>query len=86
VGDKQLPTLSLSVYPIWYSKHPGSKSGSCVSGESLCYKTTADGKYAVELNGGGFLSDSELLKVVQGVTFADPADPGSWFKATAAVS
>lgn len=85
VGDKQLPTLTLDVYPAWYSKYT-SKNGMCVSGESLCYKSTADGKFAVELMGGGYLSNSELLKILKGVTFADPTDTGTWFTATTAVS
>jgi hypothetical protein len=85
VGGKQIPTLTLTVYPTWLSKHTD-KAGSCLSGQSLCYKATKDGKFTVELGGGGFLSDSELTKVIKSVTFADPADTGTWFTATSAVS
>ncbi|MDX6214823.1 MAG: hypothetical protein QOG99_407, partial [Frankiales bacterium] len=74
VGGKQLATLSLAVYPSWYSKHAGNVTGTCLGGQQLCYKTTKDGKFVVELSGGGFLPDSELLKVVKGVSFADPTD------------
>lgn len=85
VGDKQISTLTLTVYPTWLSKRTD-KAGSCLSGQSLCYKATKDGKFTVELNGGGFLSDTALTKVIKSVTFADPADTSTWFTATSAVS
>jgi len=85
VKDQQLPVLQLSVYPRWYGKYKVGTTPSCVS-QSLCYRTTDDGKYELELSGGGFLPDAELIKMLKSVTFADPADKGSWFKATDAVS
>jgi hypothetical protein len=82
----RLPTLSLTALPAWDSKFAGSTAGACDSTGDICFKSTADGKFIVEVNGGGYVSGPELLKVVQGVTFADPTNPNSWFKATSAVS
>ena len=90
VGDHQLPMIQLAVYPSWYGKYspPAGqpKNSAFCASESLCYKATDDGKFQIEANGGGTLPDSELLKLVQQVKFANPADPGSWYPATAAVS
>jgi hypothetical protein len=85
VNNKQLPTLALAVYPSWYGKYNIGPKPSCVS-ESLCYKTTDNGKYFIELSGGGFVSDAELIKVLQSVKFLNPADDSTWVDATAAVS
>ena len=84
VNDKQLPVVQLGLYPSWYSKH-SAKTASCPD-QGLCYRSTDDGKYVLELSGGGFLSDAEMIKMLNSVTFADPTDPGTWFKATDAVS
>jgi len=84
VNDKQLPLVQLGLYPSWYSKH-SAKTASCPD-QGLCYLNTDDGKYVLELSGGGFLSNAEMIKMLNSVTFADPTDAGTWFKATDAVS
>jgi hypothetical protein len=90
VGDKQLPMIQLALYPSWYGKYsPPSgqpKNSVFCASESLCYRASDDGKWQIEANGGGTLPDSELLKLLQQVTFANPADPASWYPATSAVS
>lgn len=90
VNDKQLPLLQLAVYPHWWGKYEPKaglpKTAPFCASESLCYRFTEDGKYEIELGGGGTVPDSELIKVLNSITFADPTDAGSWFDATDAVS
>jgi hypothetical protein len=82
VGKKSMPMIALTVYPAWsakYSPPAGTpKDGAFCVPDSLCYRATDDGKYQIEANGGGTLPDSELLKVVKGITFADPGNPSTW--------
>jgi hypothetical protein len=90
LNDKQVPMMQLAVYPTWYGKYspPAGKSKTapfCAS-QSLCYRITGDGKYEIELNGGGAVPDAELIKMLDSVNLADPTDTGTWFKATDAVS
>jgi len=84
VNDKQLPVVQLTLYPKWNGKYRSATTPSCPE-PGLCYRTTDNGKYELELSGGGFLSDPEMIKMLNSVTFADPSDPGTWFKATDAV-
>ena len=90
LNRKQLPLLEITVYPRWYGKYgSGGNRGPalpfCVS-DSLCYRFTDDGKYEIVVAGGGTVPDAELIKVLTSVTLADPADAGTWFDATDAVS
>jgi hypothetical protein len=82
VGQKAIPMIELTVYPAWSAKYspPAGKPRNFAfcADQSLCYRATDDGKYQVEANGGGTLPDSELLKVVKGLVFADPGDPSTW--------
>jgi hypothetical protein len=84
VNNKQLPMVQLALYPSWYSKH-SAKTASCPD-QGLCYRNTADGKYVLELSLAGSLPNAESIKMLNSVTFADPTDTGTWFKATDAVS
>jgi hypothetical protein len=82
VGNRPMPMIQLTVYPAWSGKYTppaGTPRNSpfCES-QSLCYRATDDGKYQLEANGGGTLPDSELLKIVKGITFADPGNPSTW--------
>ncbi|MDT5039888.1 MAG: hypothetical protein QOE51_873, partial [Actinoplanes sp.] len=45
VGDKQLPTLSLTAVPAWDSNFAGSTAGACDGTGDICFKSTADGKF-----------------------------------------
>ncbi|GAA2567012.1 hypothetical protein GCM10010435_45720 [Winogradskya consettensis] len=85
VGDQQLPVLSFTVYPAWEQKYeaPG-KTPYCPQ-DSICYRYTDDGKYFIEASGGGFVSDDELRKVLNNVTFANVEDSATWFDATSAI-
>jgi hypothetical protein len=86
VGDQQLPILSLQVYPAREQKYTAPGDAAYCPEEGLCYRYTADKKFFIELNGGGFIGNTEMLKMLNGVTFADPADESTWFAATEAVS
>ena len=86
VGDQQLPILSLHVYPAKEQKYAPPGNAAYCPEEGLCYRYTADKKFFVELNGGGFIGNTEMLKMLNSVTFADPADESTWFAATEAVS
>jgi hypothetical protein len=86
VRDRQLPILSLQVYPAKEQKYDPPAAGAYCPQEGLCYRYTADKKFFVELNGGGFIGNAEMLKMLNGVTFADPADESTWVAATEAVS
>jgi len=90
LNRKQLPLMQITVYPRWYGKYgSGASRGPaltlCVS-KSLCYRFTDDGKYEIEISGGGIVPDAELVKVLSSATLADPTDVGTWFAATEAVS
>ncbi|WP_306210851.1 hypothetical protein [Actinoplanes sp. RD1] len=82
VGDKQLPVLTLQVVPNWYNKHPAAGDEPYCASAGLCYVQAPGGKVTLELNGGGFLPDAELKKVLGKVTFASGK---AWFDATAAI-
>jgi hypothetical protein len=86
VGDTQLPILSLSVYPAKEQKYDAPGNDAYCPQEGLCYRYTADKKFFVELNGGGFIGNTEMLKMLNSVKFADPTDASTWFAATEAVS
>lgn len=86
VGDTQLPILSLQVYRATEQKYAPPGNAAYCPEEGLCYRYTADKKFFVELNGGGFIGNTEMLKTLNSVTFADPADESTWFAATEAVS
>jgi hypothetical protein len=86
VGDKQLPTLQFQVFPAWEQKYSAHGDAAYCASEGLCYAYTKDKKFFLEASGGGFVSDSELLKVLNSVEFADPTDTSTWFPATEAIS
>ncbi|MFB9357534.1 hypothetical protein [Actinoplanes nipponensis] len=85
VRDKQLPILSLQIYPAREQKYDAPGTAAYCPQEGLCYRYTADKKFFVELNGGGFIGNTEMLKMLNSVTFANPADRSTWFAATEAV-
>ncbi|MEU8607273.1 hypothetical protein AB0C29_04640 [Actinoplanes sp. NPDC048791] len=86
VQDTQLPILSLQVYPAREQKYTSPGNAPYCPQEGLCYRYTADKKFFVELNGGGFIGNSEMIKMLKSVEFADPTDSSTWFAATEAVS
>ena len=86
VQDQQLPILSLQLYPAREQKYTPPGNAAYCPEEGLCYRYTADKKFFVELNGGGFIGNSEMLKMLKNVEFADPTDESTWFAATEAVS
>jgi hypothetical protein len=88
--NSQLPMMAFTVYPKWYGKYspPAGqpKNAPYCASQSLCYRSTDDGEYEFELNGGGAVPDAELIKMLNHLTFAtDPADPSTWYDATKAV-
>ena len=89
VGKKQLPLIQIAIYPKWYSKYMAPRgapvSAAFCGAESLCYRVTADDQYAIEVNGGGAVPDTELIKMLKLIKLADPGDPGTWLTATDAV-
>ena len=86
VGNTQLPILSLQVYRAKEQKYNAPGNAAYCPQEGLCYRYTADKKFFLELNGGGFIDNAEMLKMLNGVTFADPTDESTWFAAPEAVS
>jgi hypothetical protein len=86
VQDTQLPILSLQVYPAKEQKYNAPGNAPYCPQEGLCYRYTADKKFFVELNGGGFIGNTEMIKILNSVEFADPTDRSTWFAATEAVS
>jgi hypothetical protein len=59
------------------------KNSSFCASESLCYRSTDDGRWQLEINAGLAAPDSELIKMLDSITFADPANPSSWYPITA---
>jgi len=89
VGKKQLPLIQVAVYPRWYGKYVSPRGKPVLDAfcgaESLCYRISANGRYDVEVNGGGAVPNAELLKMLKLIKFAEPDDAGTWFNATDAV-
>lgn len=83
-----IPQLRLRVFPGWWPDLPadvGAKPYCVDGGDSLCYRSTADGRYVAELSGYTVVRSEELVKMLHGLTFADPAAEGTWFDATESV-
>jgi len=45
----------------------------------LCYRITPDGGWLAEVEGSGYESRTELVKIMAGLRFADVDDPSTWF-------
>jgi hypothetical protein len=45
----------------------------------VCYRATDDGQWEIELNGALAVPDSELIHLLNTITFADPANPSTWY-------
>jgi hypothetical protein len=86
VRDTQLPILSLQVYPASEQKYSPPGNAPYCPEEGICYRYTADKKFFVELSGGGFIGNTEMIKMLDSVEFADLTDESTWFPATEAVS
>lgn len=80
--------LSIKLSPSWYAKHSPPKgtprNRAYCPAENLCYRATDDGKYQVEVIGSGE-SNAELLKVLNGLTFADVDNLSTWVPISTAV-
>jgi hypothetical protein len=88
-NGKQLPTLELTLFPSWYAKYSAPtgtpKNASFCQISSLCYRSTGDGRWQLEVNGGLATTDQELIRMLDSITFADPARPSSWYPITTAL-
>ena len=85
---RRLPTIQLDVYPRWWARHspPSGQPADaafCVP-SNICYRGSEDGRWQLEVSGVG-VPDSELRRLLERVTLADPLDPSTWYKATEAV-
>jgi hypothetical protein len=85
VRDRQLPTIQLTMYPSWWSDHSRPSARPFCAEAGLCYRSTDDGKFVVELNSGGAVTDAQAIRILEQLTFADPTDRATWFDATEAV-
>ncbi|MEU7865211.1 hypothetical protein [Dactylosporangium sp. NPDC049140] len=85
------PTVRIALYPVEFTDSTHQKPGGaafCNSGNAnLCFRMTADGKYLAEIyaDGGAAIPQPELLKTLNGLQFADPKQPSTWFPVTSAV-
>ncbi|MFI5934806.1 hypothetical protein [Actinoplanes sp. NPDC051494] len=78
-NGEPVPTVQLTVFPSWYSKHTGPADKAWCVPDNLCYRFVDGGQHYIEASGGGFVPDVELQKILDQATFADPSDESSWF-------
>jgi hypothetical protein len=84
------PTLRIALYPVEFTdtthQKPGGSSSCNAGNANLCYRMSADGKYLAEVYAdGGSIAQSELTRTLDGLQFADPKQPSTWFPVTEAV-
>ncbi|WP_433082515.1 hypothetical protein ACQP1P_01965 [Dactylosporangium sp. CA-052675] len=79
------PTVRIALYPVEFTDSTHRKPGGasfCNSGNAnLCFRMTAGGRYLAEIyaDGGAAIPQSDLLKTLDGLQFADPKRPSTWF-------
>jgi hypothetical protein len=90
VAGRPLPVIELNLYPRWWieSEMPNrAPAALCMPSSGSCYRYAPRGGWQAEVRAtGGTVPERDLIRMLQGITFADPADPSTWYKATEAVS
>ncbi|MEU8241136.1 hypothetical protein AB0C07_23075 [Actinoplanes missouriensis] len=84
-GDPVPGSFEIFVLP---AANANQKSGSTAidCGDGWCSRRTPDGKVAVSVTGDGRLSETEMTKVLQGVTLATVTSDATWPDARTALS
>jgi hypothetical protein len=84
-----VPTFRVALYPRAWANPGDVKPGSpayCNPGNrDLCYRMTPDGAYLAEVVSSGALNQSDLRRILDGLTFATVTDRATWYPVTEAV-
>ncbi|MFB9408305.1 hypothetical protein [Dactylosporangium matsuzakiense] len=85
------PTVRIALYPVEFTdtahRQPGGAAYCNAGNANLCFRMSPDGRYLAEIyaDGGAAIPQSELLRTLRGVEFANPAQPSTWFALTSAI-
>ncbi|HTJ36646.1 MAG TPA: hypothetical protein VL738_25780 [Dactylosporangium sp.] len=77
--------IALTLHPSWWGERHGTAGEASCPQQGFCYTTSPDGKWQVEADGHQEAGDDELLAMLRSITFADPANPYTWFPLNTAV-
>jgi hypothetical protein len=83
------PTIRIALYPKAWADATHLKPGVpayCNPGNrDLCFRMTPDGNYLAEVFSSGGLSQTELRRILDNLTFAAVDNPSAWYPVTEAV-
>lgn len=83
LNSNKTPAIRVSVQPVeTEGPFPHPVSPPCPSGEHFCDVRVGDRFYAEVHDQSGSLSEAELRAIADGLRFADPTNPGTWFPAS----